>query len=322
MRVRVDQPGQQDLAAAVDGLAGWKAAAMAAGVSTPTMSAPSMATAPGARIRRLPSSVTTVALVMTSATGRFAGAPAPGDGGGRRATAARARRRSRQDAGDGMLDRPARASYVILCPVALHVVDHPIAHDLLLSLRDKTTPSDTFRQLAHRLSLVLTLEATRDLATRTTPSRRRSARPTAPGSRPRWSSCRCCGPGSACWTRCSSCCRGQGRPHRPAARRRDRGRVEVLRQVPGRPGQRARADDRPDAGHRRQRRVRARPAARRRRHATSGCCASSPRRRASKTVEAAYPGVHIYTPVVDAYLNAKKFIVPGLGDFGDRLYGT
>ena len=41
-----------------------------------------------------------------------------------------------------------------------------------------------------------------------------------------------------------------------------------------------------------------------------------------KTVEAAYPGVHIYTPVVDAYLNAKKFIVPGLGDFGDRLYGT
>ena len=40
------------------------------------------------------------------------------------------------------------------------------------------------------------------------------------------------------------------------------------------------------------------------------------------TVEAAYPGVHIYTPVVDAYLNARKFIVPGLGDFGDRLYGT
>ena len=37
---------------------------------------------------------------------------------------------------------------------------------------------------------------------------------------------------------------------------------------------------------------------------------------------AAYPDVPIYTPVVDAYLNAKKFIVPGLGDFGDRLYGT
>lgn len=40
------------------------------------------------------------------------------------------------------------------------------------------------------------------------------------------------------------------------------------------------------------------------------------------TVEAAHPGVRIYTPVVDRGLNDRKFIVPGLGDFGDRLYGT
>ena len=39
-------------------------------------------------------------------------------------------------------------------------------------------------------------------------------------------------------------------------------------------------------------------------------------------VEQRYPDVHIYTPVVDEGLNAHKFIVPGLGDFGDRLYGT
>jgi len=39
-------------------------------------------------------------------------------------------------------------------------------------------------------------------------------------------------------------------------------------------------------------------------------------------VEAAHPGVHIYTPVVDRELNAQKYILPGLGDFGDRLYGT
>jgi len=32
--------------------------------------------------------------------------------------------------------------------------------------------------------------------------------------------------------------------------------------------------------------------------------------------------VDIYTPVVDEGLNAHKYIVPGLGDFGDRLYGT
>jgi uracil phosphoribosyltransferase len=34
------------------------------------------------------------------------------------------------------------------------------------------------------------------------------------------------------------------------------------------------------------------------------------------------PDVAIYTPVVDHCLNAHKFILPGLGDFGDRLYGT
>lgn len=39
-------------------------------------------------------------------------------------------------------------------------------------------------------------------------------------------------------------------------------------------------------------------------------------------VERAHPTVQIFTPVVDRGLNAQKFILPGLGDFGDRLYGT
>jgi uracil phosphoribosyltransferase len=39
-------------------------------------------------------------------------------------------------------------------------------------------------------------------------------------------------------------------------------------------------------------------------------------------VERRHPGVRIYTPAIDRELNAHKFIVPGLGDFGDRLYGT
>jgi uracil phosphoribosyltransferase len=39
-------------------------------------------------------------------------------------------------------------------------------------------------------------------------------------------------------------------------------------------------------------------------------------------VERHHPDVAIYTPVVDRELNAHKYIVPGLGDFGDRLYGT
>jgi uracil phosphoribosyltransferase len=39
-------------------------------------------------------------------------------------------------------------------------------------------------------------------------------------------------------------------------------------------------------------------------------------------LERAHPDVAVFTPVVDKELNAHKFIVPGLGDFGDRLYGT
>jgi uracil phosphoribosyltransferase len=35
-----------------------------------------------------------------------------------------------------------------------------------------------------------------------------------------------------------------------------------------------------------------------------------------------HPDVVVYTPVIDRELNPHKFIVPGLGDFGDRLYGT
>lgn len=41
-----------------------------------------------------------------------------------------------------------------------------------------------------------------------------------------------------------------------------------------------------------------------------------------RALEARFPDVQIYTPAIDSHLNAHKFIVPGLGDFGDRLFGT
>lgn len=41
-----------------------------------------------------------------------------------------------------------------------------------------------------------------------------------------------------------------------------------------------------------------------------------------KTVEDAHPDVPIYTAAIDDHLNEKNYIVPGLGDAGDRLYGT
>ena len=50
------------------------------------------------------------------------------------------------------------------------------------------------------------------------------------------------------------------------------------------------------------------------------CIVSAPEGIAA--VERAHPNVPIYTAAIDRELNAQKFIMPGLGDFGDRLYGT
>jgi uracil phosphoribosyltransferase len=35
-----------------------------------------------------------------------------------------------------------------------------------------------------------------------------------------------------------------------------------------------------------------------------------------------HPDVSVHVGVLDRALNERKYILPGLGDFGDRLYGT
>ena len=41
-----------------------------------------------------------------------------------------------------------------------------------------------------------------------------------------------------------------------------------------------------------------------------------------EAVQKAHPDVDIYIAAIDEKLNENKYIVPGLGDAGDRLYGT
>jgi uracil phosphoribosyltransferase len=41
-----------------------------------------------------------------------------------------------------------------------------------------------------------------------------------------------------------------------------------------------------------------------------------------KVLEERHPEVKIYSAALDEGLNDRAFIVPGLGDFGDRLFGT
>jgi uracil phosphoribosyltransferase len=41
-----------------------------------------------------------------------------------------------------------------------------------------------------------------------------------------------------------------------------------------------------------------------------------------KRIQDSHPDVNVFVAAVDSHLNEKGYIVPGLGDAGDRLYGT
>ena len=41
-----------------------------------------------------------------------------------------------------------------------------------------------------------------------------------------------------------------------------------------------------------------------------------------RAVEAAHPDVEVYTAAVDSHLNEHGYIIPGLGDAGDKIFGT
>jgi uracil phosphoribosyltransferase len=41
-----------------------------------------------------------------------------------------------------------------------------------------------------------------------------------------------------------------------------------------------------------------------------------------KVLQEAHPDVKVYTAALDRQLNEKGYILPGLGDAGDRLFGT
>lgn len=49
--------------------------------------------------------------------------------------------------------------------MSVKVIDHPLASHLLLALRDRTTPPALFRSITKRLTTILMIEATRDLPT-------------------------------------------------------------------------------------------------------------------------------------------------------------
>ena len=210
----------------------------------------------------------------------------------------------------------------MICAVPLHIVEHPLVQDALMELRDARTEPPAFRRAANRISILLAAEALRDV-------------PSAPG------------------TVITPLGPAEGRVVRgdvvvvpvlraglgmldavlellPAARvghiglQRDEATAiasKYYSKLPSDLGNSyvlmidpmlatggsavAAIDLMKASGARTIRMI---------------CIVAAPEGVA--LVERHHPEVPVYTPVVDRHLDAHKYIVPGLGDFGDRLYGT
>jgi uracil phosphoribosyltransferase len=206
--------------------------------------------------------------------------------------------------------------------VPVHLVDHPLVHDALLELRDKETSSAAFRRAAARITTLLAAEALREAPS----SEARVETPMAPATGRRLTGDIVVVPvlrAGLGMLEAILALAPQARVGHVGLQRDEATAIasqyyaklpsgiegsfvlmvdpmlatggsavaalELLRQ----------------AGARR---------------ITVVCIVAAPEGIAA--LERRFPGIDIFTPVVDHGLNARKFIIPGLGDFGDRLYGT
>ncbi len=205
--------------------------------------------------------------------------------------------------------------------MALHLLDHPLGRHYVTRLRDETTRPEAFRVYSHRLTGLLLTEATREL-----PTRRVRVRTPLEETE-----------GEELSTDVVAV----------AVLRAGLGMLEAFtRQLPDvsigyigleRDETTAEAhsyycklppvEDRPvfvvdpmlatgGSAVRAVRRVREAGAAMIR----FLCIVAAPE--GAERLGAAFPDVPVYAAALDRELDPRKFICPGLGDFGDRLYGT
>ena len=203
----------------------------------------------------------------------------------------------------------------------LHVSKHPLVGDCLAGLRDAATPPDEFRVLSNKIIALLVYEATSDLPTRraTVQTPLREAEATLidaevvaiPVLR---AGLGLLGPVLELLPRVSVGYIGLERDEETAVARiyynklpRLEGKVPLLLDpmlATGGSGARA-LDLIKEAGGRNPRMI---------------CVVAAPE--GVKAISERHPEVQIFTAALDEGLDDRAFIVPGLGDFGDRLFGT
>jgi uracil phosphoribosyltransferase len=203
----------------------------------------------------------------------------------------------------------------------LHVLSHPLGAHVLTHLRDKTTKPVLFRTLSYQIALLLALEATRDLATEEkaieTPLEPFAGRVLArtlaivPILRAGLGMLQ---PFSDIFPDVSVGYVGLERDHATAVARSyycklpplDGKRVIVVDPMLATGGSAVQAVSMVKAAGGRE--------------VVFVCIVASPE--GVKMMHEAHPEIPIHTGALDRALNSRKYILPGLGDFGDRLYGT
>jgi uracil phosphoribosyltransferase len=203
----------------------------------------------------------------------------------------------------------------------LHLLDHPLATHVVTHLRDSTTKPATFRTLAYQISLLLALEVTRDLRMRgteiRTPLERHKgfvlAQPivVVPVLRAGIAMVQ---PFTDLFPDVSVGYIGLERDHTTAIAKSyycklppfDSKRVIVLDPMLATGGTAVQAIQL----------VRLHGYA----LPTLACIVAAPE--GVSAVQALDPDIPIIAAALDRELDARKYILPGLGDFGDRLYGT
>lgn len=205
--------------------------------------------------------------------------------------------------------------------MTLTVVGHPLAQDLLTRLRDQETPPSVFRTLTKRLTAALVLEATRDLAT----ASRQVQTPLEPAEGRILTGDLVAIPilraglgmlqaVTEMFPAVSVGYIGLERdeetlqPTEYYEKLPPLGNKEAILLDPmlATGGSAVRACDSIKAGG---------PA-----RVRMVCIVASPE--GAKAMEEAHPDVPVYSAALDRQLNDRGYILPGIGDFGDRLYGT
>src|SRR5262245_4480214 len=205
----------------------------------------------------------------------------------------------------------------------VHVIEHPLVQHKLSLMRSKETSTSTFRNLLREISMLLAYEVCRDLPT----TKQRIETPIAPFDAPILDGKKI--------VLCSIMRAGSGildgmLEILPSARvghigiyrdPKTKEAVEYYFKVPEAMGERDAivVDPMLATGNSAvaaiNRLKEARP-----RSIKFVCLLTCPE--GIRALEAAHPDVPIYTAAIDSHLNEKSYIVPGLGDAGDRLFGT